>query len=68
MDGTRETWVISPTDLLILAGKKPGASGRVFAITEGQAANTSVREFEFNIELIPGAEPISKASYCMAPV
>nr|GEZ65000.1 putative reverse transcriptase domain-containing protein [Tanacetum cinerariifolium] len=99
------------------ADKKPGASGRVFAITEGQAANTSVddkirainafpldmyefdiilgflatihdttpevlsihdqlivlefpdvfpdelpgippvREVEFNIELIPGAEP-----------
>nr|GFC53926.1 putative reverse transcriptase domain-containing protein [Tanacetum cinerariifolium] len=55
MDGTRETGVISPTDLLILkdckkntttstsgqADKKPGASGFVFAITEGQAANTS---------------------------
>nr|GFC98116.1 putative reverse transcriptase domain-containing protein [Tanacetum cinerariifolium] len=65
------------------ADKKPGASGRVFAITDGQAANTSeiptihdqpivtefldvfpdelpgippVREVEFNIELIPGAE------------
>nr|GFC09979.1 putative reverse transcriptase domain, aspartic peptidase domain protein [Tanacetum cinerariifolium] len=101
------------------ANKKLGASGRVFAITEGHAANTSalqartllyhgsegflatihdttpevlsihnqpivsefldvfpdelpgippVREFEFNIELIPGAKPISKASYCMAPV
>nr|GFD02607.1 hypothetical protein [Tanacetum cinerariifolium] len=99
------------------ADKKPGASGRVFAITEGQAANTSehhvtidchsyrvifgdihaseyiyhgslpgkpmqiisalqahvfpdklpgippVREVEFNIELNPGAEPISKAPY-----
>nr|GFD11263.1 hypothetical protein [Tanacetum cinerariifolium] len=45
------------------ADKKPGASGRVFAITEGHAANTSdvfpdelpgippVREVEFNIEL-----------------
>nr|GEZ43893.1 hypothetical protein [Tanacetum cinerariifolium] len=73
MDGTRETGVISPTDLPILvlsspgvplratpiqfallvdvdtkesvvelqADWKPGASGRVFAITEGQAANTS---------------------------
>nr|GFD46182.1 hypothetical protein [Tanacetum cinerariifolium] len=55
MDGTRETGVISPTDLPILkdckkntttstsgqADKKPGASDRVFAITEGQAANTS---------------------------
>nr|GFC17860.1 putative reverse transcriptase domain, aspartic peptidase domain protein [Tanacetum cinerariifolium] len=65
------------------ADKKPGASGRVFAITEGQAANTSefpdvfpdelpgippVREVEFNIELIPGAEPISKAPYRMDPV
>nr|GFC13729.1 hypothetical protein [Tanacetum cinerariifolium] len=45
----------------LLADKKPGASGRVFAITEGHAANTSdelqgippVREVEFNIELIP---------------
>nr|GEZ15149.1 hypothetical protein [Tanacetum cinerariifolium] len=27
-----------------------------------------VREIEFGIELIPGAEPISKASYRMAPV
>nr|GFD42112.1 putative reverse transcriptase domain-containing protein [Tanacetum cinerariifolium] len=27
-----------------------------------------VREVEFNIELIPGAEPISKAPYGMAPV
>nr|GFB72598.1 zinc finger, CCHC-type, retrotransposon Gag domain protein [Tanacetum cinerariifolium] len=55
MDGTRETGVISPTDLPIMAihckptscsiqaDKKPGASGRVFAITEGQPANTSVR-------------------------
>nr|GFD04356.1 putative reverse transcriptase domain, aspartic peptidase domain protein [Tanacetum cinerariifolium] len=57
----------------------PGASGRVFAITEGHAANTSdvfpdelpgipsVREVEFNIELILGSEPISKAPYRMAP-
>nr|GFD52797.1 putative reverse transcriptase domain-containing protein [Tanacetum cinerariifolium] len=28
----------------------------------------SVREVEFNIELIPGAEPISKAPYRMAPI
>nr|GFD37600.1 hypothetical protein [Tanacetum cinerariifolium] len=55
MDVTKGTGVISPTDLPILkdckkntttstsgqADKKPGASGRVFAITEGQAANTS---------------------------
>nr|GFD23603.1 hypothetical protein [Tanacetum cinerariifolium] len=41
MDVTRETGVSSPTDLQILADKKPGASGRVFAITEGHAANTS---------------------------
>nr|GFD37941.1 reverse transcriptase domain-containing protein [Tanacetum cinerariifolium] len=27
-----------------------------------------VREVEFNIELIPGAEPISKALYRMAPI
>nr|GFB83706.1 putative reverse transcriptase domain-containing protein [Tanacetum cinerariifolium] len=122
------------------ADKKPGATGRVFAITEGHAASTSgtiiehhatidcrsyqvifgdihapefvyhgslpgksmqiisalqkfplihdqpivlefpyvfpdelpgippVREVEFNIKLIPGAEPISKAPYRMAPV
>nr|GFB56154.1 reverse transcriptase domain-containing protein [Tanacetum cinerariifolium] len=73
IDRTRETGIISPTDLPILvlinpgvplratliqfallvcvdtkesvvelqADKKPGASARVFAITEGQAANTS---------------------------
>nr|GEZ20072.1 hypothetical protein [Tanacetum cinerariifolium] len=41
MDVTRETGVISPTDLPILADKKPGALGGVFAITKGQAANTS---------------------------
>nr|GFB06805.1 hypothetical protein [Tanacetum cinerariifolium] len=88
------------------ADKKPGASGRVFAITEDHATKTSgflatihdttsdvpsihdqpivsefpdvfpdelpgippVREVEFNIELIPGAEPISKAPYRMAPI
>nr|GFD26583.1 putative reverse transcriptase domain, aspartic peptidase domain protein [Tanacetum cinerariifolium] len=27
-----------------------------------------VREVEFNIKLIPGSEPISKAPYCMAPI
>nr|GFD35894.1 putative reverse transcriptase domain-containing protein [Tanacetum cinerariifolium] len=27
-----------------------------------------VREVEFNIELISGSEPISKAPYCMAPI
>nr|GFC79302.1 hypothetical protein [Tanacetum cinerariifolium] len=51
MDVTRETGVSSPTDLPILkdckknttastsgqADKKPGASGRVFAITEDHA-------------------------------
>nr|GFC10997.1 hypothetical protein [Tanacetum cinerariifolium] len=55
MGVTRETGIISPTDLPILkdckknttagtsgqADKKPRASGRVFAITEGHAANTS---------------------------
>nr|GFA99019.1 retrotransposon protein, putative [Tanacetum cinerariifolium] len=41
MDVTRGTGVSSPTDMPILADKKPGASGRVFAITEGHAANTS---------------------------
>nr|GFD26095.1 hypothetical protein [Tanacetum cinerariifolium] len=55
MGVTREIGVISPTDLPIMkdckknttavtpvqADKKPGALGRVFAITEGHAANTS---------------------------
>ncbi|GJW47465.1 putative reverse transcriptase domain-containing protein [Tanacetum coccineum] len=45
------------------ADKKPDASGHVFALTQDQAANTSV-----NIELIPRAEPISKAPYRMAPI
>nr|GFB20248.1 zinc finger, CCHC-type, retrotransposon Gag domain protein [Tanacetum cinerariifolium] len=78
------------------ADKKLGASGRVFAITEVHAANTSgtitdvpsihdqpivfefpdvfpdelpgippVRDVEFNIDLISGSEPISKAPYRM---
>nr|GFC93506.1 putative reverse transcriptase domain-containing protein [Tanacetum cinerariifolium] len=88
------------------ADKKPGALGRVFAITEDHATKTSgflatihdtsskvpsihdqpivsefpdffpdelpgiplVREVEFNIELIPGTEPISKTPYRMAPI
>nr|GFD18237.1 reverse transcriptase domain-containing protein [Tanacetum cinerariifolium] len=41
MDVTRGTGVSSPTDMPIMADKKPGASGRVFSITEGHAANTS---------------------------
>nr|GFD43644.1 hypothetical protein [Tanacetum cinerariifolium] len=50
MGVTRETVVSSLTDLPILdttastsgqADKKPGVSDRVFAITEGHAANTS---------------------------
>nr|GFA42820.1 uncharacterized protein [Tanacetum cinerariifolium] len=63
----------------LLADKKPGASGRVFAITEDHATKTSctitdelpgippVREVEFRIELILIAKPISKAPYRMAP-
>ncbi|GJZ33886.1 putative reverse transcriptase domain-containing protein [Tanacetum coccineum] len=109
------------------ADKKPDASGRVFALTQDQAANatdsarithvyrdlplqfndkirsvnalpldmcefdiilgmdcqfvsvnfktyfknsrnSTIRDVEFNIELIPGAEPISKAPYRMAPI
>ncbi|GJR28960.1 retrotransposon protein, putative, ty3-gypsy subclass [Tanacetum coccineum] len=88
------------------ADKKPDASGRVFALTQDQAANATgflanihdttsdvspihdqpivsefqdvfpeelpgippIRDVEFNIELIPGAEPISKAPYRMAPI
>nr|GFB07273.1 hypothetical protein [Tanacetum cinerariifolium] len=50
MGVTRETGVRSPTDLPILnttvstsgqANKKPGALGRVFAITEDHATKTS---------------------------
>nr|GFB69793.1 hypothetical protein [Tanacetum cinerariifolium] len=41
MGVTRETEVSSPTDLSILADKKPGASGHVFAITEDHATKTS---------------------------
>nr|GFB42404.1 zinc finger, CCHC-type, retrotransposon Gag domain protein [Tanacetum cinerariifolium] len=41
MGVTREKGVSSPTDLPILADKKPGASGRVFAITEDHATKTS---------------------------
>ncbi|GJZ83047.1 reverse transcriptase [Tanacetum coccineum] len=44
----------------------PPTTGRVYATTRDQAAKTS--EIEFDIELIPGAEPISKAPYRMAPV
>nr|GFB68038.1 DNA-binding protein HEXBP-like [Tanacetum cinerariifolium] len=58
------------------ADKKLGASGRVFSITEDHATKTSdelpgippFREVEFNIKLIPGAEPISKAAYRIAPI
>nr|GFC97370.1 putative reverse transcriptase domain, aspartic peptidase domain protein [Tanacetum cinerariifolium] len=62
------------------ADKKPCASGRVFTITEDHATKTSstitdelpgipsVREVEFNIELISGAKPILKAPYRMAPI
>nr|GFC69556.1 putative reverse transcriptase domain-containing protein [Tanacetum cinerariifolium] len=103
------------------ADKKPGASGRIFVITEDHATKTSehhatidcrsyrvifgdihapefiyhgtpqgksmqiisplqartllshgwiplVREVQFSIELISGAEPISKAPYRMAPI
>nr|GFD03065.1 putative reverse transcriptase domain, aspartic peptidase domain protein [Tanacetum cinerariifolium]GFD03105.1 putative reverse transcriptase domain, aspartic peptidase domain protein [Tanacetum cinerariifolium] len=54
------------------ADKKTGVSGRVFAITEGHATKTSgippVHEVEFNIELIPGSEPTSKAPYRMDPI
>nr|GFB59388.1 putative reverse transcriptase domain-containing protein [Tanacetum cinerariifolium] len=42
------------------ADKKPGASGRIFAITEDHATKTS--------GTITGAEPISKAPYRMAPI
>ncbi|GJY80363.1 putative nucleotidyltransferase, ribonuclease H [Tanacetum coccineum] len=44
------------------ADKKPDASGRVFALTQDQAANTS------GCWHCRGAEPISKAPYRMAPI
>nr|GFC52896.1 putative nucleotidyltransferase, ribonuclease H [Tanacetum cinerariifolium] len=53
--------------------KPQATSGRVFALTTEQAANAPElpglppeREVEFTIELIPGAQPISKAPYRMA--
>nr|GEZ22175.1 hypothetical protein [Tanacetum cinerariifolium] len=92
MDGTKETGVISLTDLPILvlsnpgvplrvtpiqfallvdvdtkesvvelqADMKPGASGRVFAITEGQAANTSENVDFAEITNFLNANPIRK--------
>nr|GFC52160.1 putative reverse transcriptase domain-containing protein [Tanacetum cinerariifolium] len=35
---------------------------------EADCLRVSIREVEFSIELIPGAEPISKAPYRMAPI
>nr|GFA76834.1 3-oxo-delta(4,5)-steroid 5-beta-reductase [Tanacetum cinerariifolium] len=71
----RRSGVISPTDLPILkdckkntttstsgqADKKPGASGHVFAITEGQAANTSGEKLIFSNKFIK--KNIKKGSF-----
>ncbi|GKD25153.1 putative reverse transcriptase domain, aspartic peptidase domain protein [Tanacetum coccineum] len=66
------------------ADKKPDASGRQYfryhhwcfiyirtcsdVFPEELPGIPPIRDVEFNIELIPGAEPISKAPYRMAPI
>ncbi|GJR08924.1 putative reverse transcriptase domain-containing protein [Tanacetum coccineum] len=56
------------------ADKKPDASGRPIVsefqdvFPEELPGIPPIRDVEFNIELIPGAEPISKAPYRMAPI
>nr|GFC56819.1 DNA/RNA polymerases superfamily protein [Tanacetum cinerariifolium]GFC56830.1 DNA/RNA polymerases superfamily protein [Tanacetum cinerariifolium] len=50
----------------IYHGSLPGKSMQI--ISTLQARIPPVREVEFNIELILGAEPISKAPYRMAPI
>nr|GFB97535.1 putative reverse transcriptase domain-containing protein [Tanacetum cinerariifolium] len=97
MDETKETGVISPTDLPILVLSSPGVPLRA-TLTQRTPRDTSssreipsthdqpivskfpdvfpdelpgippVHAVEFNIELIPGAESISKAHYRMDPV
>nr|GEZ39639.1 zinc finger, CCHC-type, retrotransposon Gag domain protein [Tanacetum cinerariifolium] len=49
--------------------KRPDVKGKVYSLTRDQEANSSgispEREVEFGIELVPGTQPISKASYRM---
>nr|GEX10829.1 hypothetical protein [Tanacetum cinerariifolium] len=45
------------------ADKKPGASGRVFAITEGQAANTSAFTLTSNMGYLSGIEPLTGTNF-----
>nr|GFD09598.1 putative reverse transcriptase domain-containing protein [Tanacetum cinerariifolium] len=59
----------------IYHGSLPGKSMQIISalqartlLSHGCEGIPPVREVEFNIELIPGAEPISKAPYRMAPV
>nr|GFD06568.1 putative reverse transcriptase domain-containing protein [Tanacetum cinerariifolium] len=58
-------------------GSLPGKSMQIISALEAQFSDVfpdelpgipPVREVEFNIELIPGSEPISKAPYRMAPI
>nr|GEZ44145.1 putative reverse transcriptase domain-containing protein [Tanacetum cinerariifolium] len=58
-------------------GSLPGKSMQIISALQAQFPDVfpdelpgipPVREVKFNIELIPGAEPISKAPYRMAPV
>nr|GEX71808.1 putative reverse transcriptase domain-containing protein [Tanacetum cinerariifolium] len=55
--------------------KQLATKGKVFSLTRDQTANSSEllgippeREVEFGIELVPGTQPISKASYRIAPI
>nr|GFC73679.1 putative reverse transcriptase domain-containing protein [Tanacetum cinerariifolium] len=74
MGVARETWVSSPTDLPILVSSSPGVPLRAtptrFTLRVDADTQESVVELlvEFNIELIPRAEPISKAPYRMTPI
>ncbi|GJR75300.1 retrotransposon protein, putative, ty3-gypsy subclass [Tanacetum coccineum] len=65
---------------LVMLTRSQDASGHVFELTQDQPQYFQdvfpeelpgippIRDVEFNIELIPGAEPISKAPYRMAPI
>nr|GFD07042.1 putative reverse transcriptase domain-containing protein [Tanacetum cinerariifolium] len=59
----------------IYHGSLPGKSMQIISALQARTLLSHnyegippVREVEFNIELIPGAEPISKAPYRMAPI
>nr|GFC31522.1 putative reverse transcriptase domain-containing protein [Tanacetum cinerariifolium] len=54
----------------IYHGSLPGKSMQIISALQARTLlshGCEVREVEFNIELIPGSEPISKAPYRMAP-